>query len=805
MNTDKVKINLLTSVLLLSAAAGAGEIPEIPTEKVPAGKKASAAEIEMAAPPEEESGKFAEAQFKYGVYCREKLKKGETAYYYLELAAKQNHREAWIYLAECYFARNQEHHSYLLWSKLCLMAAERLKAEAEVELKIALVEAFSGNLKEFKHWAELAAAKGSKKAAELLENPKVYARIKAVNKELEAQKKPDALRNSIDAHFRKVKEKTGTTGPELLDELAGRPAVSQISRMIRLPLPKGIGVPRWNYDPEATDEFIAGKLMADRMGDMRWISEEFIKQPLWENLLYPNPTIRAINMTREEQLTTYLNKSSFRLCSKAETQRLIKFLRDPDMPAGYYDGNKVWDLGGNLYFRIHTDTEGAWRLRDYQFFTIREGKAFDLVTFANPPGAAEAALAAGICRNDESCLNNLAVKYADGEMDQVFRCDDEAEVLLKALAARRHAVGTYNLAVFYQNRKNNANARKYFDLAAQFAGSTVISPYVHQPEIFDRNGVLLVKNRLFRTQRENPRSYTCGGTFAATLIGHLSYGNGRVPNGECGVEGIIARKGIRHPVYLTMDSALQKKLEKVIREAAEESDPKYVYGIIVNSRGELIAAAQSAVFDLEKRKSVVLNPSGVDNDWLFMPSGYVFPVADQWMKLLGSSSYADPLSKEKLKLHIKQNVFGGEAQGVVLGLNRMRGVRDPKKVSGQMTTMMNYLYAYIGAAEKKSIPAPVIFTAGVNAPVSVRGDVRWISFYRPPDGIVVNALGVIETENPAEKLYVCLRAVHAERNFASPPGAEKIRKAAAGADKAEKIFRAFSVAGKKHSAKGRKK
>ena len=308
-----------------------------------------------------------------------------------------------------------------------------------------------------------------------------------------------------------------------------------------------------------------------------------------------------------------------------------------------------------------------------------------------------------------------------------------------------------------------------------------------------------MKNSFFRKRHSSGRVYTRGGKFAASLIGHVSTWednfSGPQPVGReifmkrDGVEYMIIDKNICKPVYLTIDAVLQSRLEKLIAEIDAKTTPLYAYGAVVSSKGELIAAAQNIVFDLEKRDF----RNDEEYNFNFMPSAYLFPVADQWMKLLGSSSYADPLSKEKLKLHIKQKIFQGEAQGVVLGLNRMKGNRDPKQVSGQSATMLNYLCAYIGVAEKKEIPALSVYTDKVNTLIVPKGEVEWISFYRPADGIVVNALGVIKSSNPAEKLYICIRAVGVERNFAKPPTDEMKKSAAVKMDSAEKIIRGFSI------------
>ena len=143
MNRGRFKFNAILRVLLLAGTVCANELE---------GENKTVPEKEMTAPSDKEFAGFAEAQFLYGVYCKEKLKDDKTAYRYLELAAKQNHRNAWIYLGNCYFDRKEEHHSYLLWAKLCYMAAERITPDAETEFLIGILEGIYGNLDEFKKW-----------------------------------------------------------------------------------------------------------------------------------------------------------------------------------------------------------------------------------------------------------------------------------------------------------------------------------------------------------------------------------------------------------------------------------------------------------------------------------------------------------------------------------------------------------------------------------------------------------------------------------------------------------------------------
>ena len=184
---------------------------------------------------------------------------------------------------------------------------------------------------------------------------------------------------------------------------------------------------------------------------------------------------------------------------------------------------------------------------------------------------------------------------------------------------------------------------------------------------------------------------------------------------------------------------------------------------------------------------------GEEAEWRcgFFPGEYLLPVPDQWMKLLGSASADDPDNKVKFAFHKKTGLFPAEGQGVVLGINRMKGERDPEKVSGQSATMLRYLLAYIAHVEKKALPELSIYTSAVNTPVKAAEAVKWINFYRPADGIVVNALGEIATTVPGEKLYICIRSVGMERQWGGKVKPELIRDAAASSDAAEALIRKF--------------
>lgn len=440
--------------------------------KAPAGNSKTSEKAAVIAPSAEDvSGKFAKEQFQYGIYCMDKLKDVEQGFKYIELAAKQNYREAWLYLSRYYFSRKNENREYLRWAKLCLLAAERIEADPEQEISIAMIEGFYGNWQEFCKWMKMAADKGHKNAAKYLNSKELKAEIEDIRKKIEAEKKAplNALGKSINAHIDKLGKTFGNDVSEMFNTLQGKTYMSGRSNMLRLPQPEGIKLKNWTYNAQATEKIIADKLIVDRLGDTCWIYEEFYKQPIHENLAYPNPTVRAINATYEDELMKFLKNAPYRVCKKDEIKKLIKPFMAEHVSKDYYDEDQVWDLGDNLYFRIHTASDGAWKLRDYQFFLVKDGKSVNVVTFPNPPDAADADMVAGLVIGNADCINNLAVKYANGEMDQIFSSEEEAETILHELVKLRHAAGTFNLGIYYMSRNKKAEAEKYFKLAKKFS------------------------------------------------------------------------------------------------------------------------------------------------------------------------------------------------------------------------------------------------------------------------------------------------------------------------------------------------
>lgn len=698
-------------------------------------------------------------------------------YYYLELSAARNNSDAWYNLGVNYYQAVGLDNSDIERARLCFLAAERITPAARTEYNLGIVYWHYGNKDESFRWMKLAAEKGDESAKQFLQEPPEF-------RTPQKEQQQDVLTAVTNKHFENLSNLlAGTNGKSEKNQ-----RLSAAANMILLPMDNIDMLEGWDFDFSKHQQKITESVTADRKGEMRWMSDEYKDQPLEDNLLYVNPTIRHINDLHEQAMLAALKKSKFTPCSPQESKKLQQQL----FPEANPETAKCnfWKIRKDLYFNLFADFLGRWQMRYYQFININQaGKPEIFFSFSTPPDKTAAALINGILTGNAAAMNNFAVMSLSQTLSGERSDDDTVEVLLQTATESGLAAAAYNAGVFYKERGKADLAKKYFERAHELAGSTVISYLRQRPEICDRNGSILVKNDISRSSRDTFRIFTQHGKFASALLGHTStYGNS-AEQGMRSMERIIDREKIRSKVYLTIDTAFQSKLEKLVEDINTQSAPMYVYAAAITSSGELLGMAQRPAFDLKKR--CFDTPDGWQRGGV-QAVEYVFPVPDEWMKLLGSASAAPPADKEKFQFHRKPGVFPVEAQGVVLGLNKMQNEKDPAKTAGQTTSAVNYLLAYIAHAEKKPISKLSIYHSKINMPLSDAGKVKWISFYRPFDGIVVNALGVIESSKPGEKIYLMVRSVHTERNFQTPAPPETVKKAAAGADKAEKIIRQWT-------------
>ena len=107
----------------------------------------------------------------------------------------------------------------------------------------------------------------------------------------------------------------------------------------------------------------------------------------------------------------------------------------------------------------------------------------------------------------------------------------------------------------------------------------------------------------------------------------------------------------------------------------------------------------------------------------YFPAEYIFSVPEKWMNLLNSSSNVPAAEREKFGFHKKLNVFTTEAAGK---LSFYPSSSNPQLKSDQTATTLHYLLAYIGAAEKKTMPQLQLFSTGKHSPVTPAGKTRWI-------------------------------------------------------------------------------
>jgi len=273
-----------------------------------------------------------------------------------------------------------------------------------------------------------------------------------------------------------------------------------------------------------------------------------------------------------------------------------------------------------------------------------------------------------------------------------------------------------------------------------------------RPAICDRTGKVVLTDRRKDLFSMPVRHAECGGKFASSLLGHTMIRDGG-RKGALGVESLIDKDGMTQPeLFLTMDAGIQEKCESLLDRITEIRAPHYTYITVLDSEGNMIAAAQRPTMDLNDRSRI--DPQ----DLIFMASGYVFPVSDAWMHLLGSSSDAEPEDKRKFRFHQRSGVFPGESSGVVLGL------KHPEWKShgdAQSATALGYLLAYIGTAEGKEIPElKVLLSEAVPCPArEITGLPQWISLLWSQDRSTLSALGTIPSDS-GTTLYALLRVVY---------------------------------------------
>ena len=404
------------------------------------------------------------AQLLAGLANRE-LKKFKEAYEYLEKAAKDKQPEAWEKLGDLYAEGGGLDAPHPRWACLCYKAAYRLAPSPRLSYNIGLTAARYGDRKEAAKWMTKAAEENYAPAREFLADLKIWEKVLpgAGTKD----PKGEALRGAVNSHFKSERKLLGADPRSVLADLGKLPELTGTERMIRLPQPPDLALKSWCFRKDAVAEMIANSLFLSREGDERWFDSDFENEPLQENLLYPNPTIRVINSTYEKELKKALRRSGYKQCDPVFTQKLVKLV-DPES-LGEELENDVWRIGDDFYLHIHGNFQGRWQVRTYSFIGRINGDYDVLCSFDTPPDRDDADMALGLLAGNDTCLNNYAVKLAEGETDSIFRQDSEAESIFKQLIEKHDPVAAWNLAVLCRNRNQKALAAKYLALAKKFA------------------------------------------------------------------------------------------------------------------------------------------------------------------------------------------------------------------------------------------------------------------------------------------------------------------------------------------------
>ena len=277
----------------------------------------------------------------------------------------------------------------------------------------------------------------------------------------------------------------------------------------------------------------------------------------------------------------------------------------------------------------------------------------------------------------------------------------------------------------------------------------------YRPDVCDRTGRVLLTDRRDSMFAIPKRHAECGGQFASSLLGHTVI-RGRGRKGAIGIESVIDRSGITKPeIFLTMDAGIQEQCEDFLDRILAVRVPFYTYVTVLDSEGSLIAAAQRPSMDLNDRSRIGYQ------ELIFMAPSYVFPVSDAWMRLLGSSSGAEPLDKAKFRFHQSPGIFSGESCGRVLGLKRP----EWKSGDAQSATVLTYLLAYIGVTEEIPIPSLKVILPGSRPypPRRVTGAMQWVSLLWSRDHSTMSALGTVPSDSGVN-LYLLLRVVYSRND-----------------------------------------
>ncbi len=279
------------------------------------------------------------------------------------------------------------------------------------------------------------------------------------------------------------------------------------------------------------------------------------------------------------------------------------------------------------------------------------------------------------------------------------------------------------------------------------------SPAPERACINDRNGTLLLANRNRVRPRERKRIAFRGGKFAANVIGFTSIDNSDREIGMAGIEKLLNGDWIKYnPVYLSLDYKLQSAFEDYLEQIYKEADAEYVYAAVIRGNGEILTMAQRPVIDLNDRRTVP------ERGMIDFNTAYRFPVTDELMRLLGSSSAAQPAEKERLGFTKKTGVLPNEVRGHIPD-SKDKATVIPEEAEHASATALIYLRAYAAAMEKKDLPQLCLHADKEFSKLSKPESLEWKAVSRSKNEFTVTAAGIIRLEN-GEKLYCFARSVH---------------------------------------------
>ena len=437
-----------------------------------------------AQPASKEYKPHAVAAYILGTFFREEAEKTtdaagkkklwEEAYTYLELAAGNKICGAWLTLGNMYCKGQGIEAPDKERALLCYKAAAADPEQTSLAYyNIGTVYLHKGEPDEALKWMKLAAARGSESAQKYVRED--HARFKKNQKKKSSDKKaaapgPTTMTRITERHTERLMDMIGLSK----EEKKGIVEEKKDLEYIFAPLSEELQLKEWTFDDSGLQKERDRRLCLSRKGFYCWMTDEFLKEPLEDNLLPPNPTIRHLGYMDEEAVTKYLTEKKFPAFPR---EKADAFYRDAGLKERleFSHTNKIWQLRKNLYFGIFCDLTGAWKVRDYTFFITDDGgKVMALVRFNTPPGKAEARLIGGLLKHDAAAINNIAAAAVLNRLDCDMTVDGKWSgsemtivTLLKQSCKQNSPHAAFNLSQLCVKAGDKEKARYYLDLCKE--------------------------------------------------------------------------------------------------------------------------------------------------------------------------------------------------------------------------------------------------------------------------------------------------------------------------------------------------